>query len=199
MLRTMTIAAALALAGTMASSAAAQSWGFGVEARPRYYDGPPVVYRRAAPGYYGDAPVVLRRVEPRVFHMEAPEDVLDDLEDDGYSEMSPMRRRGQFYMLTAVDPDGNLVALDISIFTGEILNERILEARLQAPPRVRRAPRAAPVAAPPPAPRAAPQPQVRAMPAPARPSAGGDPSTLRDRLQAPAEPAEGEEDPLVVY
>lgn len=201
MLRTRTIAAAMAVAGAMASPAVAQSWGFDLGGGPDYYGEPPVVYRRAPVPRYYDGPVVLRRVDPRVLHMEAPEDVLDDLDNAGFTELSPMRRRGQLYLLSAVDPDGNLVALEISIFTGEIERTRVLEAAFQPPPEVRRPRRVERAAAPRPAPRPAP-PQTQASPPPAAPApdSGGSPSTLRDRLQsAPAEPSEEEGDPLVVY
>lgn len=219
MLRTLTILAALAIAAGLPAPASAQ-WGFGIEVGPpRYYGPPPVYYERARPrGYYQEGPVILAPAEPRVLYMEAPEDVLDSLEDAGYRELSPMRRRGQFYFLNAVDPAGDLVALEISIFTGEIERSRVLEAAFQPPRQVRRPPRRVTAAAPRPAPRpaakatpaakaasapqpaaAAPQPRVRPAP-PAAQSATGGGSTLRDRLKAPPEEAqEAGTDPLVVY
>ena len=217
MLRTVTFTAALALAGALALPAAAQSWGFGVQVGPPiYYEeppvyyGPPVIYE-APPAYYEAPPVVVRPAEPRVFHMEAPELVLDRLERAGYRELSPMARRGTLYRLNAVDPDGNLVALEISIFDGEIERKHILETAIRAPARVVAAPRSAPaVAAPPPAPVAARPPLPKPAPAAvaSQPSAAlaNPPVPLRDRLPAtPAEPEEAEEpagegpDPLVVY
>jgi hypothetical protein len=200
MLRTVVLGAALALA---ALPAAAQSWGFGVEVGPPvYYDepqvyyGPPVVYEQ--PPVYYDAPAVVGP-EPRVFHMEAPELVLERLENAGYRELSPMARRGTLYRLNAVDPQGNLVALEISIFTGEIERTRILEARYQAPARAVAAPRpvtveVAPprVSRPAPVPAAAPPPSAAASTDPAVP--------LRDRLKTPPTAAPDEDrDPLVVY
>jgi hypothetical protein len=128
-----------------------------------------------------------------MLHVEAPEDVLDRLDAAGYRELSPMARRGQVYKLSAVDPRGNLVALEISIFTGEIERADVLRAAYARPPV--RAPR--PVAAPAvaPVPRRAPAPAVAARPAP-QPAPGSN--AMRNRLQPPAE-AQGGDDPMVVY
>ena len=210
MFRTLTITAALAFAASLGSPAAAQ-WGFGIEVGPpRYYGPPPVYYERARPrGYYDDGPVIIAPAHPRVLHMEAPEDVLDALEDAGFRELSPMRRRGHFYLLNAVNPRGDLVALEISIFTGEIARSRVLEAAFQPPRQIRRPSRPVAAAAPRPAPkaatRAAPQPaaapQPRVRPTPPAQGTTGASSTLRDRLQTAPEEPEGEagSDPLVVY
>jgi hypothetical protein len=223
MLRTLAITAAFAMAAGLASPAAAQ-WGFGIQVGPpRYYGPPPVYYERARPRrYYEEAPVIIAPAQPRVLHMEAPEDVLDALEDAGFRELSPMKRRGKFYVLNAVDPGGDLVALEISIFTGEIERTRVLEAAFQPPREIRRKSRPVAVAAPRPAPRAAAKAAVAPTPAaaapraqraaaaarppvrpaaPAAPAATGGGSTLRDRLQTPpeAQPEEQGSDPLVVY
>jgi hypothetical protein len=202
MLRTLTITAALAMAAGAASPAAAQ-WGFGIEIGPPRYYGPPPVYYEQPRRYYDEGPVIIAPAHPRVLHMEAPEDVLDSLEDAGFRELSPMKRRGKFYVLNAVEPGGDLVALEISIFTGEIERMRVLEAALQPPREIRRKSRPVAVAAPRPAPpqaakaaesptaaaaapkaqRAAAAPQTRVQPAaPAAPPAAADGSTLRDPL-----------------
>jgi hypothetical protein len=165
MLRSLSFASVFALTGIV-SPAAAQSWGFGVEVGPGYY-GPPVYYERVRPRFYHGQPPVVLAPAPHVFHMVAPDDVLDELEDAGYRELSPMRRRGRFYLVNAVDPDGNLVALEVSIFTGEIERARILEARHRAPPRFA-APRAASPRVARTAPQAAPPARARALPETAR-------------------------------
>src|SRR5918998_850039 len=148
MFRTVACAALLSAAAAATSSAAAQSWGFSVGAgfgAPVYVGPPPVYYE--APVYRAPPPVIYRRA-PGVFPMQAPEVVFDRLEDAGYREFSPMARRGNFYRLNAVDPGGDLVALEISIFTGEIERARLLQARISpAPPEVAPRPRRKAVAA----------------------------------------------------
>ena len=190
--------------------AAAQS--FGIEIGPRYYDEPPAYYE-APPGYYVERPRYARPDYPPVLHMEAPDDVLDSLEDMGFRELSPMARRGRSYKLNAVDPAGNLVALQISICTGEIERTRIIEPGF-APPAyperravTRPAPsrpavsKRAPATAPPP--RSRPQQQIQAQSTPqsAPRSAPDQPasSAMRDRLKTQPAPNDDDTDPLVVY
>lgn len=221
MLRTMTLAMTLALAGA-AAPAAAQGWvyddGFGPPiygGPPAVYYEPPIVYERAPPprAYYRQAPVMAVPARPRALDpLEIADRILDDLEDAGYREISPMRQRGDFFELRAVDPYGDLVALQVSLFTGEIEDERILEERRRdvraLAPVIRAAP-AAPAPAAPARRAAAPEPApvvAAAPPPPPRPSTAAPstsatpPSTLRERLKPlPEEPAEGERDPLVVY
>jgi hypothetical protein len=119
------------LAAGLAQSATAQSWRYG----PPGLDGPPVVYYDprfvAPPGYY--AVPRARRLLP-VPTVVSPDAVFDSLEDAGYSELSPMAPRGEFYKLTAIDPAGNLVGLEVSIFSGAIENSYILEAGVRVPP-----------------------------------------------------------------
>src|SRR5687768_14964191 len=136
MVRTALLTAMLAAAGLAQSAAAQQSWRYGP---PGLY-GPPVVYYDprfvAPPGYYGPPGLVVprdRRLTP-VPTIVSPDAVFDRLEDAGYSELSPMAPRGEFYKLTAVDPGGNLVGLEVSIFTGRIENSYILEAGVRVPP-----------------------------------------------------------------
>ncbi len=205
MLRTAILTAALAAAG-MAQPASAQSWGVGVGVEygpPVFYGPPPVIYYDPRdvppPTYYGQPPVIFAPGGPPVPQMISPDEMLDRLEAAGYRELSPMAHRGRLYKLNAVDPSGDLVALELSIFTGEIESRRVLAAQRRAPPAVRVAPAPAPVravaAAPPPPPAAAPT----AAPPAAVPSQDA-PSSLRDRLIPPPEEAEdGERDPLVVY
>ncbi len=215
------------LAGLAAvSPASAQSWGFGVgvEVGPQVFFGPPPVIYEAPPAVLYEEPttVIVPAPRSRVVHMEAPEDVLDRLARKGYSDFGPIDRRGALYVVSAIDPNGNLVALDISIFTGRIEHSSILEARYAAPPprapvkpraKAPKAPKPAPAAAPAkPAPLPAPKPAPASAPAKATvpppvedeaPAAGDAPSsTLRDRLHIPKAPAEepaGKPDPLVVY
>jgi len=152
--------------------------------------------------------------------MEAIEDVEARLADQGYRQLGPVARRGARYFVRAVDPRGNRVALQISIFTGEIERSRVLQAGYVAPPpalpkRIVKSP-AKPAAAPPPhvrpAPAPAPVPAVATAPAPSPSPAKAPASTLKGRLKvppadaptsstAPASPApsSGGDDPLVVY
>ncbi len=209
------------LAGlALVSPAAAQSWGFGVEVGPEVFLGPPPVYYEppvvyeAPAGIYYEEPTTIIVPSPRapVLHMEAPEDVVDNLARLGYSNFGPIDRRGALYMLTAIDPEGDLVSLEISIQSGDIEWSSVLEARYAAPPPVaRRAPAAKPKpAAVPakPAAVAARKPAKVAKPASdaavdeaaenPEPEAGAS-STLRDRLHTPKPAASEERDPEVVY
>jgi hypothetical protein len=196
MIRTISLAAALAAAA--AAPAAAQTWGFGVAygspdyygpAPDYYYYDAPVLYEPVPPpAYFEGAPIEVAPDGRPVFHMEAPDDVLDDLADAGFREFGPMHMRGHYYSVAAVDPRGDLVHLKISIFTGEIDQVTLIQEGV----RPRRAPPQPVVAAAPPPPPPAPQ----AAPAPTPPPpAATPPSSLRDRLIPPPE----EQDPLVVY
>jgi len=157
------------LVAAAASPALAQSWGFG---EAPYYDG--------APDYYEDGPVV---VAPRPRYFASPDSVFDMLEDEGFRELSPMAERGPFYRLNAVSPEGDLVALEISVRSGEIEREVILQPRR----RIVRVPAPERVIAPPPPPAASVAPQ--AAPAP-----------MRERLRpSPEEQSQDDRDPLVVY
>ncbi len=123
------------IAAAASSPAFSQSWnsGFRVEG-PVYFA--PGVYQRALP--------------------LSPDAVFNALEAAGYREFSPMAPREPVYRLNAVNPRGDLVALEISMFTGQIERERILAVHQRPPLRAYRpapVPQAAPVApaAPPPA------------------------------------------------
>jgi len=173
------------IAAAAASPGAAQSWGYGVEVGPPvYYERPPAYYYEEPP-YYDEAPVVVVPApRPMVRYAASPDSVLDMLEDEGYVELSPMAERGGLYKLSAVSPEGDLVALEISVLTGDIEQELILQPRRRiavAPVEVRRM-------AP------APQPVAPAYPPPS--ASVQAPAPMRDRLR-PVEP-EGD-DPLVVY
>ena len=195
------IFAALLLAGAAVSPAAAQ-WGAGIEIGPGYYDpydGPPPGYYDDDP-YFEDGPYYRERPvfivpEPRPIVRArplSPDAVLDILEDEGFRELGPMALRGSFYKLSAVNPEGEVVGLEISAFSGEIEREFIL----QPARRVERE-RPARIVAQPAAPIIAPAPRAIA-PAPA-PSQAAAPPPMRDRLRpVPQEPAEGK-DPLVIY
>ncbi len=185
-MRARAVLAGVIMAGAAASPGAAQSWGFGVAVGPPiYYERPPA-YHYDEP-YYGEAPVVIvpgPRPMPR--HAASPDSVFDMLEDEGYVELSPMAERGPFYKLSAVSPEGDLVALEISVLTGEIEREFILQPRRRsaaAPVEIQRVAPAPPASAP-----ASPPPAASAQ----------APAPMRDRLRpVPVEP-EGD-DPLVIY
>jgi hypothetical protein len=186
----------LAAAG-LAQSATAQSWRYG----PPGLDGPPVVYYDprfvAPPGHY--AVPRGRRLLP-VPTVVSPDAVFDRLEDAGYSGLSPMAPRGEFYKLTAIDPAGNLVRLEVSIFSGTIENSYVLEAGVRVPSapvernrkRVR-AP-AAPVAAEPARPiEPAALPRPRPNPEPAQANAAAPPAAAEPtEAAAPTPPAAAE-------
>ena len=186
-MRANAILAGAIIAAAAAMPASAQSWGFGVEVGPPvYYERPPAYYFDEPP-YYDEAPIVVVPERRRVMRYAAsPDSVLDMLEDEGYVELSPMAERGGLYKLSAVSPEGDLVALEISVMTGEIEQEFILQPRRRiatAPVEVRRIAPAPPVVAP-------------AYPPPA--ASAQAPAPMRDRLRPlPVEP-EGD-DPLVVY
>jgi hypothetical protein len=109
--------------------------------------------------------------------MRSPGEVLDWLDREGYRELSPMAHRGDLYKLTAVNPDGDVVALEISVYTGELERELILETRRDIAPEV-----VAPPSRTPPA------------------TAAEAPPPMRDRLRAATqESREADRDPLVVY
>lgn len=148
------VLAAMAAVVAATSPALAGSLNFGVGVgfgAPVYRWGPPPGYYEPAypPDYFGPPPVVVEPMQPVLApNMVPPGAILDALEDVGYRELSPMAHRGALYKLNAVNPAGDLVQLEISVFTGEIERERILA--------VNRGPGAAPIA--PPAPRQSIQP-----------------------------------------
>lgn len=186
-MRANAILAGAIIAAAVAAPASAQNWGFGVEIGPPvYYERPPAYYYDEPP-YYDAPPIVVIPQPRRVMRYAAsPDLVLDMLEDEGYVELSPMAERGGLYKLSAVSPEGDLVALEISVMTGEIEREFILQPGRRiaaAPVEVRRIAPAPRIVAP-----AYPPPAASAQP----------PAPMRDRLRpAPVGP-EGD-DPLVVY
>jgi hypothetical protein len=190
MLKTMTLATSLALAGTAPAAAGSWGWGIGVGFGPPIYWEPPAVYVPAPPpGYYGEAPAIVAPVEPPAAYGRVdPGAVIDALAAAGYTEIGRIRQRGGLYRLTAVDPDGNRLALDISVHSGEIERAQLLEARYEEPPV------GVPV-----------QPPARRAPPPQASAAPGAPTTMHDRLQAQAAapdappPTDQDRDPLVVY
>lgn len=190
MIRILALAAALSTA--VATAAHAGSWSFGVgvgfgdpvyvEPPPYYYE-PPAVYEPAPPPIYSQGAAVARDGRP-VLHMESADDVLDSLARAGYREFSPIYMRGHFYSVRAVDPNGDLVELEISIFTGEIVTTTVIQTRRGPPMEF---PNGALQPAIPPA--------AFAEAAPGQPPAvTAPPSSMRGRLVAPAG-----QDPLVVY
>src|SRR5690349_14146845 len=122
MLKTVTLAASLVAAAAAPAAAGSWGWGFGIGFGPPIYWEPPAVYVPGPPpDAYGEAPVLLGPVEPpTVYSRVDPGAVINALAAAGYSEISRIRQRGKVYRLTAVDPEGNRVALDISVSTGEI-------------------------------------------------------------------------------
>lgn len=165
------LSAAMFAAVAGAPQVMAGSWGFGFGLGPyRHYGPPPGYYRPGPPPYYDEGPYTI--LGPAEADVSADE-VFDMLEDDGYSDFGPMAHRGPVYRLRAVNPDGDLVDLEISAFTGEIDREVILADARRAPP---------PAAAP-----AAPVAPRNPAPAPKRPQ------------KAEKKPSSEERDPLVVY
>ena len=129
------LALATSFLAAAVAPALAGSWGFGigfgepvyVEPPPYYYE-PPVVFEGVPPPIYSQgAPVAIAPDGRPVLHMEAADDVLDALARTGYREFGPMHMRGHFYTVSAVDPNGDLVELEISIFTGEIVAATLLQ------------------------------------------------------------------------
>jgi len=183
----------LAIACTLATASAAHagsswSFGFSVAGPPVYYGPPPVYYE--PPVVYEPGPPVLHEepvvVAPPVRARErSPDEIFDWLEAAGYREFGPMAHRDPLYKLNAVNPEGDLVALEISVYTGAIEREMILQARHAAPLPVSPPPVVETYAAPAAPPQA---PETYAAPAAPRPYT---PPTL-------SEP-EDDEDPLVVY
>lgn len=167
---------ALILAGAMAamsfSGASAQSWGVGVGVEfggPHYgpppaylYGQPPVVYAPAPPPVlYAPAPPVYYQPAAPVLHSSvSPDQIFDLLENSGYSDFGPMAFRDGVYQLQAINPNGELVALEVSALDGAVENEYPLAAEAAAPrlPRVPHAAAVAPAAGPPPGRQLAPPP-----------------------------------------
>jgi len=144
-------------AAAIASPATAGSWGFGVGVEygapgyygpPPIYYGPPPVYYGPPPGYYvAPPPPVYYQPAPPVLQIATPDDVLDGLEAAGYRNLGPMAERGGLYRLGAVNPHGDVVALEISVYSGAIERELILESRGAPGPQVVQQP--VPYSAPP--------------------------------------------------
>jgi hypothetical protein len=131
MLRIAMSAAAFAAAMGSAATALAGSWDVGVGAGFGWYPQPV-----PPPGYYHHQPLVIigRAPPPAAAGAVSPDDVFDALERAGYREFSPMADRGGVYELRAVNPAGDLVALEVSAHTGEIERELILAERLRNAP-----------------------------------------------------------------
>jgi hypothetical protein len=207
MFRTGILALTLAVAAGV-SSAGAQGFSFSYGFGDPYAD---PYYRPHSPRYYQGPVVVVPRQSPlpRV-QVVAPEEVRANLRANGFANISRIRARGAVYEMTATDPDGNLVALAVSMYSGRIEAVNVLEAGYapravpEAPPARRAAPAREPAppkvaAAPKPKPKAAPAPQAREAPraaAPVPPPA--EPPTAED-LPAEQPQASSEGDPLVVY
>ena len=220
MLRISIIAATLLASAAAPAAADPLSYAFG-EGRP--------VYRAEAapplPAYRTQrAPVIIGPVPEsrRVYRMEAARDVEAKLRRQGFTDVSPLARNGNFYHGNAVDPAGNVVALRISIFTGEIVGADILQrsrGTARAPsvrsvvPEIRRSAVAAPpapqqLARPAPKPSVTPKPTVAEAPRP-KPAAASGSGTAPASAYAPppppkpytppATPAKKDQDPLVVY
>lgn len=207
MMRISIVAATLLASAAIPAAADPLSYAFGSD-RPVYRvepAPPPTVYRTQR------APVILGPVPDsrRVYRMEAARDVEADLRRQGFTEVSPLARNGNFYHGNAVDPAGNVVALRISIFTGEIVGADILQPSRSAgrAPSIRSAvPQLPRSAAPPPPARkqvAAPASKPAATPAPApaaKPATSAYPAPPPPKpYTPPATPAKKDQDPLVVY
>jgi len=193
MQRIISLAAAVIAMSVASGTAAAQSWGFGVGmgfGEPDYYgpppgySEPPVIFEAVPEAGSEGAPIDVAPDGRPVFQMESPDDVLDALDGAGYRELSPMHMRGHSFVLAAVDPRGDLVQIELSIFTGEIERITLLQAGYLPPVR-QRSIAAAPQIAPAP-------PQVSPAPPP---PAVTPPPRVEERVVPPPQ----EQDPLVVY
>ncbi len=154
MMRIAIHAAVLAAALATGSPGSAGSWGVGVGLGvgvgpsrhygppPGYYEGP-VMYQEVPPRYQGRVPLVIIGPAPPPAPI-APDAIFDRLEAAGYRELGPMAPRGAVYRLRAVNPEGALVALEVSAHTGIIEREAILAGPPFGSPRTAAAP-AAPV------------------------------------------------------
>jgi hypothetical protein len=146
----------------LAAPAAAGSWSVGIGVgfgypHPLYGPGHFAPYDPYGPPPFGPPTYYVPAPPPVVFEMQPPDAVLDALESAGYREFGPMQQRGDHYSLSAVSPRGDIVALEISVYSGAIERELILEPRRRDAPRqvLRRLPEAPsepPASAPPPPP-----------------------------------------------
>ena len=137
-MRAIVLGAVLALQG-LSPATAQMSFGVGIEfGGPAYYGPPPFyVYEQPPPIIYGP---------PEAPSAVPPDVVFDMLDRAGYRELGPMAFRDGVYKLDAVNRNGELVALEISVLTGEVEIERILGRQVAVP----LPPPPAPVEAPPP-------------------------------------------------
>ena len=74
------------------------------------------------PGYIAPFPGPPRRFGPR---MLAPQDVAAILVARKLALIGEMRRRGQYYVLNASGPHGEIVSLVVNAATGHIEGERV--------------------------------------------------------------------------
>ena len=152
-------ALALAALGFAAWTAPGAAQEFGIHVGPvpplAVYGPPVVVYGRPVVAY--PAPV------PEMPAVVPAEEVRRALMRAGYSDVGPVRTSGGFYEVEAFDPNGILLALRLSAFSGEIVAYAPVRAdlplaaapravgpdvRLVAPPAAIPAPRAAADAVP---------------------------------------------------
>lgn len=150
----------VALAGLSPASA---QWSVGVGVgygAPDYYGPPPIIYGEPPiiygppPVYvYEEPPVYLPAPSPPVAIPSAvpPAVVFDNLERSGYRELGPMAFRDGFYKLSAVNRRGDLVALEVSLLTGQVQLEFVIGATTHLQPVAPPAPVLPPAASPAPA------------------------------------------------
>lgn len=132
------------LAGVCVAPANAQQIIYGIEPGQRVYrgervyPGEPVYPERVERAY--PVPVAPPALEPMRRAAPSPqvqviavEEVADRLSRRGFRQLSPIEMDRGYYKLTAVDPAGNLIALSVSVVSGEIEGSQILQARV-APP-----------------------------------------------------------------
>ena len=120
----------------------------GLAAEPYRHDSAPFVYERPPhpyrelppPAYYGQAPFTVMGPAPRPGGRVSPDTVFASLEAAGYHDFGPMAARNGVYRLSAVNPHGDLVALEIGIATGWIVRELILAERARQPRPIERQP-----------------------------------------------------------
>ena len=130
MFRAAGLAATIWVTGAAIASAQSFGVGVGVEFGGPFYGPPPVYYYGAAPPLlYEQPPAVYVPAPPPLVHASlSPAAIFDVLEQRGYGEFGPMAFRDGVYKLSAVNRDGDVVALEVSALDGAVIRELFLSA-----------------------------------------------------------------------
>ncbi|MGQ7794305.1 hypothetical protein ACUN0C_18010 [Faunimonas sp. B44] len=110
-------ALALAALGYAAWTAPGAAQGFGIHVGPV----PPLAVYDAPAAVYGPPIVAYPAPVPEMPAVVPAEEVRRALMRAGYSDVGPVRTSGGFYEVEAFDPNGILLALRLSAFSGEIV------------------------------------------------------------------------------